>query len=253
MTKKPAPKSQRRKPLTKKSRDRKTIKAKGKRVAESRFNKEYKLIAKEKLKEKDIKPIRKLPRELVKVLRNLALKADAEYVAGLDLENEGTTTKLSKMVLVKGQEFEADTDEVFDFEMMFHNHILSKDGTYVNFVPSPDDFMNVTLNKPHVVVFQDKKTKKPRFILLRSIRDRTPTLGFFDKRLKNLALDINEQHSIHEDPKEFKRIYKKKLNDLGFDFTYFDPHDTFIIYRNKKSLGTKVKPTGKKGGHLKRT
>ncbi len=251
MAKKPLLESQRRKPRTTKQRERKPVK--GKKVAESQFNKDYKRIAKGKLREKDIKPIRKLPRELVKVLRNLALKADAEYVAGLDLENEGTKTVLSKMVLIKGQEFEADTDEVFDFEMMFHNHILSKDGTYVNFVPSPDDFMNVTLNKPHVVVFKDKKTKKPRFILLRSIRDRTPTLGFFDKRLKNLALDINEQHNIHEDPKEFKRVYKKKLNDLGFDFTYFDPHDTFIIYRNKKSLGTKAKPTGKNGGHSKRT
>lgn len=180
--------------------------------------------------------MRKLPRELTKVLRRLALKADSEYVAGLDLENQGKKTRLSKMVLVKGQEFEADTDEVFDFEMMFHNHITSPDSSHVNFVPSTDDFMNVTLNKPHVVVFKDKRTKKPRFILLRSIRDRTPTTGFFDKHLKNLAIEIHEQHDIHQDPKQFVRLYKKRLNELGFDFTYFDPSDTFVIYRNKKSL-----------------
>jgi hypothetical protein len=120
--------------------------------------------------------------------------------------------------------------------MMFHNHIVSKDPSYVNFVPSTDDFMNVTLNKPHVIVFRDKRTKKPRFILLRSIRDRTPTIGYFDKHLKNLAIEINEQHSVHQDPKEFMRSYRKRLNELGFDFKYFDPYDTFIIYRNKKSL-----------------
>lgn len=211
-------------------------------------------MAREKLrKDKDIKPIRKLPRELVRVLRNIALKADSEYVAGLDLENEGNKTKLAKMVLVKGQEFEADTDEVFDFEMMFHNHVVSKDDTYVNFVPSTDDFMNVTLNKPHVIVFLDKRTKKPRFILLRSIRDRTPTLDFFDKRLKNLAIEINEQHNIHQDPKEFMRSYRKRLNEMGFDFKYFDPHDTFIIYRNKKSLSdVQVRPSRRRGKHTKK-
>lgn len=224
-------------------------------VAESRFDKQYKVDAKRKLKtDKDIKRIKKLPRELMKVLRNLALKADTEYVAGLDLENEGQKTKLAKMVLVKGQEFEADTDEVFDFEMMFHNHITSQDPTYVNFVPSTDDFMNVTLNKPHVIVFKDKKTKKPRFILLRSIRDRTPTLDFFDKNLRDMAIEINEQHSVHQDPKEFMRVYRKRLNELGFDFKYFDPHDTFIIYRNKKSLSdVQVKPPRRGGGHSKRT
>jgi len=206
------------------------------KVAESRFDKEYKRIARKKLREKDIELIRKLPRELLKILRNLALRADSEYVAGLDLENEGEKTKLSKMVLVKGQEFEADTDEVFDFEMMFHNHITPKDPSYVNFVPSTDDFMNATLNKPHVIVFLDKRTKKPRFILLRSIRDRTPSIAYFDKHLKNLAIEINELHSVHSDTKEFMRSYRKRLNELGFDFKYFDPHDTFIIYKNKKSL-----------------
>lgn len=210
-----------------------TAHVKAMRMPSESFDKQYRAEARRKMKKAGIESFRKLPRIVYRTLHELAMKSPTEYVVGVDLEPSDRGTRVKKMVILRGQEYEADTDGVFDMEMMFHNHITSKDPSYVNFVPSPDDFMNVTINKPHVVSFKDTKTKRARFILLRSIREKTPSTTFFDKQLKDLARQINEEFNIHDDPAKFKRKYKQKLNELGFDFTYINPASTFIIYKNK--------------------
>jgi len=74
-----------------------------------------------------------------------------------------------------------------------------------------------------------------RFILLRSLREATPTETFFNEKLRNLAIEINETINVHQAPKAFIKAYQKRLNDLGFDFKYFDPNDEIdVVYRKKK-------------------